>query len=461
MSVNAPSIEDIKGAFVHNPLDKIVGQPNFATLNRLSTQTIQNGVTVTSRLGGGNSGLAGLSEAPDIYLLRTGVFFNRPPQPPAQPVYPDAATKAIRVQFNLTWKSAMVEWTTVQRTETLQLSMLERAIESSYLTEIHNESHGFGTRSLQDVLRFLFTTYGQIGPNELLHNQQTLTQAVDPNAPLAIIFKQIEDCQKYATAGGAPLTPQQVLQAAEALIIKTGRYTQAYREWMGLNAANKTYVVFKARFNNEYQLQNAINVTSQNAGYQAHNAYTSIPPDNESEDASLLSAAQDFAAAEAARQSAVDQLASTNGNLNTQLANMAMQNQQMQQQMQQIQYQYANLATNQQAPPRGGRGRGRGRYRGGRSNHQQSQGYNRGGRSNHQQSQGYNNYPPAGPPANYTPQTPSWQRGPPTTPWQPMQQAPPAATNWQPPQPPPPSWQSPPQTPRWQSQQQAGPTPPW
>jgi hypothetical protein len=279
-----------------------------------------------------------------------------------------------------------------------------------------------------------------------------ISRAVDPNAPIAILFKQIEDCQKYATAGGSPFTPQQIIQAAEALILKTGRYPQAFREWKNLDAVNQTYVTFKDRFYKEFQLQNSLNISAQNAGYQAHNAY-GVPPDTDMEDANLASAAQDFAAAESARQSAMAQLTSTNGNLtstnenlNNQLANMAMQNQQMQQQMQQMQY-YANFAAPQQPPSRGGRGRGgRGRYRGGRNNYQQPP------------TQGYNNYPTAGPPASNAPQAPPWQRGPPATPWQPPQQAP-TAPAWQ--TPPATTWQPPTPTPNWQSPQQGPPAAPW
>jgi hypothetical protein len=74
--------------------------------------------------------------------------------------------------------------------------MLENAIEETYLTSIHDAAHGFGARSIIDIFQYLLRTYGQIGPEELLANQQKLTQPVDPNQPITIIFKQIEDCQK-------------------------------------------------------------------------------------------------------------------------------------------------------------------------------------------------------------------------------------------------------------------------
>ncbi len=139
------------------------------------------------------------------------------------------------------------------------------------------------------------------------------------------------------------------------------------------------------------------------------------------------------------------QLTNTNGNLNSQLANMAIQNQQLQQQMNLMQQHFANLATNPyQAPP--GNPNRRGRHR--------QQGRGRGGRNNYQQppaTHGYMPMPPNGPP---TQPAPTWQQAP-APPGQP-------APTWQqaPPQPPP-------QAPTWQPQRQQAnwpptpPTPPW
>jgi hypothetical protein len=117
----------------------------------------------------------------------------------------------------------------------------------------------------------------------------------------------------------------------------------------------------------EYQLQNTMSITARDAGYHhGANAAYQTPADEES----LASAAQDFAAASAADSSAFAQLASTNGDLNTQLAHMAIQNQQLQQQVTDIQQYVMFLATavpppqHQRQPGRGGRGRNRHNQRG-------------------------------------------------------------------------------------------------
>jgi hypothetical protein len=257
------------------------------------------------------------------------------------------------------WQTHTSQYLTCQRIEEILLSMLENTIEATYLTGIHDSAHGFGARTLIDVFCYLFATYGSIGPDEILRNHQTMTTPVDANPPIAILFKQIKDCQKFAATGQVAITPAQVLKAAKTLILQTGEYTSAYCEWIALDPNAKTYHNFKVRMTAEYQLQNTMTTTARDAGYHhAIKAYQT-PADEES----LASAAQDFAAASAADSSAFQQLTTTNGNLNTQLAHMAIQNQQLQQQVTDIQQHVMFLATaapppqHQRQPGRGSRGR--------------------------------------------------------------------------------------------------------
>jgi hypothetical protein len=95
----------------------------------------------------------------------------------------------------------------------------------------------------------------------------------------------------------------------------------------------------------EYQLQNQMTSTAREAGYHANAAIS------DTDEASLASAAQDFAAASAADRSAFEQLTTTNGDLSSQVANMAVQNQHLQQQMSQMQQHMMCMASAPAPPP--------------------------------------------------------------------------------------------------------------
>jgi hypothetical protein len=266
LTPKAPSPEDIKAGFVFPQLDTIVGEPTYTTLATAHTQCIRNATTIDTRLGGGGHGHAGLVEFPDVYLLRTGQHFNRPIFPGDAPLYTVGADPNQRETTLRAWMSRTSQYLACQRIEKILLSLLENAIDATYLTGIHDSAHGFGARGLIDVFRYLFATYGSIGPDEILRNHQKMTTPVDPNQPIAILFKQIEDCQKFAAARQVAITPAQVLKAAETLILQTGKYTSAYREWIGLAEATKTYQNFKVRMTAEYQLQNTMTTTARDAG---------------------------------------------------------------------------------------------------------------------------------------------------------------------------------------------------
>eukprot|EP00957_Ditylum_brightwellii_P021222 1599569-Ditylum_brightwellii.AAC.1 len=92
MTVNAPSIEDIKAGFVHQTCDKIQGEPNYKAIDLLQRQCIYNASTLESTLRGGNNGLAGICKFPVVYLACTGHNFVHPPNPGNFPMYPPRAT---------------------------------------------------------------------------------------------------------------------------------------------------------------------------------------------------------------------------------------------------------------------------------------------------------------------------------------------------------------------------------
>ena len=222
MTREAPDTDDIKATFPHQTLPKCAGEPNYSYLELLQNQLIRNCSTVETTLGGGQNGLAGLAEHPAQYLLRTGHAFIRPINPGNNPVYPAAATPQERKNIKNVYDENLRNYLACQRTETLCLSMLETAIDEIYLGEIWTPAHGFGNRNLLAVLEWLYRIYGHIGPGQVTTNQERLVAPVDPKLPAVHIFKQIEDCNKFATAAGAPFTVQQCLKAAKQLVLKQG-----------------------------------------------------------------------------------------------------------------------------------------------------------------------------------------------------------------------------------------------
>ena len=66
------------------------------------------------------------------------------------------------------------------------------------------------------------------------------TTLLEANLPIAIMFKEIIDFQRFAAARNALYTPVQLLWAATMLILATGQYKDAYHTWLVQPAHKKT-----------------------------------------------------------------------------------------------------------------------------------------------------------------------------------------------------------------------------
>ena len=340
----APTADAIKTSFTFAQFDQIVGEPTYSTLYKLETQATRNAATVSIRLPPPHTNCSGIVEQPAVYVLRAGGPFPRPTYPGDQPVFPAGARVTDRTTIQNRFDLALKNYNTCQTTENLLKTMLENAVEHSYLAGIHSEILGFGPRSLQDIFLHLYQSYGRISPSSLKSNTDKLTNPIAAHLPIALVFRQIEDCQRFATAGGAAFTQEQLIKAAETLILNTGKYQLAYREWINLPPPQKTFNTFRTRFAMEYQILNEMqNSTAQQQGFVG----------NVEEDPDLTSAVANFAQASAADRTAFTQLTDTNAYLHQHMAQVSAQNENLQKQLADMQQQMnaINLVQPAAQPP--------------------------------------------------------------------------------------------------------------
>ena len=266
--VNAPSADDLRADFTFSRFNPIKGKPSYETFFKLETQATRNAATVVIRLPPPHTNLSGIVEQPAVYILRVGAPFPRPPYPGDAAQFPAGAMIVQRQNLQAAYDANIKNFTICQTTENILKSLLENAIEHSYLAGIHSATLGFGVRTLQDIFLHLYQTYVRISPTALQVNTTRLTTPIASHLPIALIFRQIEECQRFTIAGGTPFTSDQLIRAAETLVLATGKYQLAYREWISLQAVQKTFNEFRLRFNNEYMIQNEMMAsTTQQHGY--------------------------------------------------------------------------------------------------------------------------------------------------------------------------------------------------
>ena len=122
---NTPTTDDIKSQFPYTTLDRIIGEPNYETINKLETKTIRNASTIELTLPPPHNNCSGLVEMPQMYLIRTGHNFPRPLYPGDTPTFPPGANVAQRSQIQQTYNARLRNYYIVQRTENILKTMLE------------------------------------------------------------------------------------------------------------------------------------------------------------------------------------------------------------------------------------------------------------------------------------------------------------------------------------------------
>eukprot|EP00957_Ditylum_brightwellii_P208215 15356325-Ditylum_brightwellii.AAC.1 len=115
-----------------------------------------------------------------------------------------------------------------------------------------------------DIFQHLSTTYGNVGPDELTKNQEKMLTPIAPHHPITLLFKQLEDGQKFAVSSSILFTNDQLIMYTEQLILGMGQYSNVYRTWMA-TPAPKTYQMLKTHSMQEYQLLNQMKHTTQAA----------------------------------------------------------------------------------------------------------------------------------------------------------------------------------------------------
>eukprot|EP00957_Ditylum_brightwellii_P118709 9054182-Ditylum_brightwellii.AAC.1 len=109
----------------------------------------------------------------------------------------------------------------------------------------------FGSRLVLDVFQHLYATYSDVGPDELTKNQEKMLTPIVPHHPIVLLFKHLEDGQKFAASASVPFTNDQLIMYAKQLILETGQCNNVYRTWMA-TPATKTYQMLKTHFSAEY-----------------------------------------------------------------------------------------------------------------------------------------------------------------------------------------------------------------
>jgi uncharacterized coiled-coil protein SlyX len=175
------------------------------------------------------------------------------------------------------------------------------------------------------MLVHLYTTYGRLTPADIQNNNAAMKQPYNPDEPIKTLFHQIEESINIADAAGAPYTPSQIVAISYNLILATGMFPEACREWRRCVTNTRTLDNFKADFAAAHQDYRDSQLTLRQSGYQSSNNAATESGDNAFDIQRTVDAIANLVTATSSDQSTIARLSETNAAQNAKIKQQAAQ----------------------------------------------------------------------------------------------------------------------------------------
>jgi hypothetical protein len=191
------------------------------------------------------------------------------------------------------------------------------SFDNAYLNALSEEIMGYANCTSLQLLTHLLTDYAMIAPTELTQNYERLNTPYDPNQPIEMLFRKIQDARAFAVAGGQPYINAMIVNVAYTLIFNTGLFPDACRAWQSIAISGKTWAKFKIEFATAHREFRPTNQTAQQSGFPRANMMIEQGHDESMQD--TAEAIAQLSSATASDHGTVATLTTTDAKLATQL----------------------------------------------------------------------------------------------------------------------------------------------
>jgi hypothetical protein len=247
------TVENVLASFPHPILPTVEGKPDYQTINATRKFLQANSRAIDTHFGGGTLGHLGLIISDAAYsdiappTADAPTFWKTPNAPGRAPATTDGTAAQLSAARHV-WEADVQTYRTCTSVQQALKNQIIGIFEPMYLEILNDKMLVYANISARDMLDHLFETYGNITAVDLEINFGHMHRAWDPQQPVEILSKQIQDCADYSEAGGVPVGPSQQINVGYAKIFSTGHYMSACRRWNDKPAAEKTWTHFKSHF---------------------------------------------------------------------------------------------------------------------------------------------------------------------------------------------------------------------
>ena len=237
-----------KTLFETSTLPVIADEPNFEIIRKWHNMLKANAMKVHTSLFGGKHGYLALLISPEDYALVSTAEVVRPAYPEPL-VIPINTTQHMVMTMKDTHKEAIRLFREINAVEAALQQMLVEAIDPIYIEAIRDRATNSINLPIFDVIQYLYDTYGDIRPEILEQERETLIKSTyNPNLPIDVLFSKIEKFTDLASAGRSPISQKQSVDFAYNIFRKTGIFTRYLLEWDAKPILNQTWIQMRVDF---------------------------------------------------------------------------------------------------------------------------------------------------------------------------------------------------------------------
>ena len=251
---------NFEDSFEHKTLDKILGEPDARSLQKLFRQLRRNARSLASTLGGGQYGhlfMVLSQEEWDTLPESTPVVPSADPGEFTLVRRPLAAEIAMRKEAH---DKAKKRYNKYQALNRILRNQLIAAVEPAYLDPIRCELTDMVTEPISEIIKFLQTTYGKMSVNQIEDAITTIKNfTYDPASSINILLTAVQNHTELLKIAGAEMTDAQIQALAYYLINKYQIFKDALIAWNKKPAGDKNWNTMKEHMRKEYQLLRDVN----------------------------------------------------------------------------------------------------------------------------------------------------------------------------------------------------------
>ena len=248
--------------FQHKTLDKIYGEPDAVSLQKLFKQLNRNARSVTSTLGGGQYGHMFLVMTEAAWNALPGTTPVQEPQDPG-PFILEGRERAAEIAVNeKAHEEVKRKYNKFQALKRILKNQLIAAIEPAYLDPIRCGLTDMILHPIADIITFLQDTYGKMTVNQVEEcNTKIKNFAYDPSKSINLLLTAVQNHTDLLAIAGAPLNDKQVQDLAYYIINKYQIFKEALVAWNKIEEP-KTWEMMKEHMRREYQMLKDVNALS-------------------------------------------------------------------------------------------------------------------------------------------------------------------------------------------------------